>query len=164
MKQNHPMKRGMNPELKCRIQTALPEHLDLLIAFQQAMAKESEGMELSQKTLYEGIKAVLENPTKGKYYIALHGNEVAGCMMHTYEWSDWRNAYVIWIQSVYVKPEYRRRGVFRQFYAFTQKQVQENKQFCGIRLYVEQNNEAAIATYRALGMDDGHYRLFEWMP
>jgi ribosomal protein S18 acetylase RimI-like enzyme len=65
---------------------------------------------------------------------------------------------------VYVKPEYRRRGVFRQFYAFTQKQVAESSQFCGIRLYVEQNNEAAIATYRSLGMDDGHYRLFEWMP
>ena len=79
------------------------------------------------------------------------------------EWSDWRCGQVIWLQSVYVMPEWRRKGIFRLMYAYIRDQVLADSGYRGIRLYVERNNRAAQAVYRNMGMEDHHYQMWEWM-
>lgn len=84
-------------------------------------------------------------------------------MLTTYEWSDWRNGNFIWLQSVYVKPEWRGKGVFRQMYEYIRLLVSENHGFKGIRLYVFHTNESAQEVYRSTGLETGHYKMFEWV-
>ena len=96
------------------IQKALPKHIDILIDFQHRLAYESEEVTLDATTLRKGMEAMFADPGKGVYYIASDGNDIVGCHSITYEWSDWRNGLFWWIQSVYVDPNWRRRGVFRR--------------------------------------------------
>lgn len=134
-----------------------------IVEFQLAMAKETENIELDRSLVEPGVKAVIENPTKGNYYIAEIEGEVISSLLTTFEWSDWRNGTVLWIQSVYVKPEYRRKGVYRKMYAHIKSKVQESEKLKGIRLYADKTNIAAQKTYENLGMNQDHYVTFEWL-
>jgi ribosomal protein S18 acetylase RimI-like enzyme len=127
------------------------------------MAWETEEMSLDSDKVAGGIQALFDDPAKGKYFIARIDNETVGCLMITFEWSEWRNASVIWIQSVYVKEKYRRKGVYRALYEHVKTMVRNSDAYQGIRLYVEQQNHRAQQVYKALGMTDEHYLLFEWM-
>jgi GNAT superfamily N-acetyltransferase len=131
--------------------------------FQEKVAMETENIKLDPATVQKGVKAVLSDPSKGCYYIAELNGRVAGSLLITYEWSDWRNSQILWIQSVYVLPEYRNKGVFRQLYAYIKEMVEEDINLCGIRLYVDKTNHKALQVYRSCGMNGEHYRLFEWM-
>ncbi|KAL3157679.1 hypothetical protein ABBQ32_012116 [Trebouxia sp. C0010 RCD-2024] len=71
--------------------------------------------------------------------------EVVAALMITYEWSDWRNCQLWWIQSVYVHPDHRRKGFFRQLYKYV-RQAAEQAQAGGLRLYADTTNEKAHAT------------------
>ncbi len=135
----------------------------MLVQFQVNMARETEDISLDPVSVSEGIKTMFNNPEKGKYFVARVDDEIAGCLMITYEWSEWRNASVVWIQSVYVAEKFRRQGIYRALYEHVQQLVKTNDEYQGIRLYVEQNNTRAQAVYKALGMTDEHYLLFEWM-
>lgn len=145
------------------IRKAKHEEWHTIAAFQEKMAKETEGIQLDRQTLEKGIKAVFSDPSKGCYYIAEINQEIAGSLMITYEWSDWRNKTVCWIQSVYVRPEHRRKGVYRHLYDHIKKNAQSEENIGGIRLYVDKSNNAAQQTYTQLGMNGNHYQLFEWM-
>jgi ribosomal protein S18 acetylase RimI-like enzyme len=101
------------------------------------------------------------DPSKGLYYIAESTGKIAGQLMITYEWSDWRNATFWWIQSVYVHPEYRNHGVFRALYRFIETIARTHGDVCGVRLYVEKENDRAQKTYEALGMKHSHYEMME---
>jgi len=81
--------------------------------------------------------------------------------MLTVEWSEWRNGFFWWIQSVYVRPELRRQGLYRRLHQHVVELAAREPEVCGIRLYVEQENRTAQATYRALGMRETNYRLYE---
>jgi GNAT superfamily N-acetyltransferase len=94
-----------------RIRPARPEDVDLIVRFNRAMARETEGRDLEEATIAAGVEALLADPSKGRYFLAERRAEVAGQLMVTPEWSDWRNGPVWWIQSVYVAPAHRRRGV-----------------------------------------------------
>jgi GNAT superfamily N-acetyltransferase len=107
------------------------------------------------------VRAVLEDASKGFYFVAESGAAVAGQMMITFEWSDWRNGVFWWIQSVYVEPSWRRQGVFRSLYRHALDQARAAGNVCGMRLYVEAGNEAARRTYAALGMAKTVYEMFE---
>ncbi|MCE5249373.1 GNAT family N-acetyltransferase [bacterium] len=128
------------------------------------MAYETEGKELSNEALSAGVRYLLNHPEHGFYVVAEIDGEVAGSLMVTYEWSDWRNGVIWWIQSVYVRPEYRRRGVYRSLYAEVKKMAAAQKNVCGFRLYVEKRNTAAQRTYAALGMHEANYKFYEEMP
>lgn len=127
-----------------------------------AMAGEIEKIELDREILFKGVRAVFRDPSKGKYIIGEYEGKVAGCLLITHEWSDWRNCNVAWIQSLYVKKEFRGKGVFKTMYASIESLVTKGE-YAGIRLYVDKSNESAMEVYTGLGMDGDHYRLFEKM-
>ncbi len=132
--------------------------------FQVHMALETEGLRLDAATVLRGVQAVIDDPSKGKYWVAEDGKQVVGCLLTVPEWSDWRNATVLWIHSVYVLPSARKLGVYRALYERVRQHVEENpKLFRGIRLYVDKGNVAAQEVYTKLGMNGEHYHLYEWM-
>src|SRR5207253_9625704 len=99
-----------------RIRPAVPADVGVLCEFNQRVAAETEAKTLDPQVVAAGVAAVLADPAKGFYYVAEDQGEVLGQLMITGEWSDWRNAWIWWIQSVFVRPEARRRGVFRALY------------------------------------------------
>jgi ribosomal protein S18 acetylase RimI-like enzyme len=133
-----------------------------IIDFQQKMAWETEHMNLVPEIVFKGVSGVFGEPSRGQYYVAENNGMTIASLLITYEWSDWRNANVWWFQSVYVLPEYRRNGVFRNMYSFIKK-LAEKSNVAGLRLYVEVNNERACKTYEALGMTSEHYTMYEWL-
>ena len=141
---------------------ALPTDASAIIDFQLAMARETEDLELDREVLTRGVHAVFADPALGRYYIAESDTRIAGSLMITYEWSDWRNGMVWWIQSVYVTPEFRRRGVYAGLYTHVKSMVEQST-VRGIRLYVDKRNTAAQQVYSRLGMNGEHYLVFEWM-
>ncbi len=134
-----------------------------IVEFQQAMAWETEGIKLRLDTLENGVKAVLDDPNKGDYYVAEINGDIVASLLTTFEWSDWRNGTVLWIQSVYVIPMYRRRGVYRKMYSHLKTEVLKSENLAGIRLYADKKNETAHQTYENLGMNQDHYITFEWL-
>ena len=145
------------------IREARPDEMATIVDFQIRMAKETEDLTLSEEKLMPGSKAIFEDRNKGIYYVAIDQGKVVGCLLITYEWSEWRNGTVLWIQSVYVLPEYRGEKVFKLLYEHVQNLVESSDDYKGIRLYVEKDNVRAQKVYTAIGMDGEHYRMFEWM-
>jgi ribosomal protein S18 acetylase RimI-like enzyme len=129
--------------------------------FNRRLAEESEAKHLDTHTVLAGVTALLGNPAHGQYYLADDGVAVIGQLLITYEWSDWRNAQFWWIQSVYVPPQFRRRGVFSSLYAHIAELARRDPGVCGLRLYVEEHNASALATYGALGLGNAGYRVME---
>ena len=135
-----------------------------IIEFQILMARETENLELDREQLTHGVEAVFEDRAKGVYYVAVTENEeVIGCLLTTYEWSEWRNGQVIWVQSVYVKVEHRGKGIFKQLFGYIKTIMEGEKSIKGIRLYAEKENIRAHQVYKNLGMNNDHYLLFELM-
>lgn len=131
--------------------------------YQVKMAWETEQLKLDPPTVELGVAAVFDDPSKGKYWLAEVDGEVAGCLLTVPEWSDWRNGTVLWIHSVYVKPEFRKHGVFRKLYSHLKTMVETSKDLRGLRLYVEKTNGPAQKVYESLGMSGEHYHLYEWL-
>ena len=131
--------------------------------FQLKMALETEVLALDPVVVQEGVAAVFRDPAKGRYFVAEEEGIVVASLMITYEWSDWRNGLVWWIQSVYVQPEFRKRGVYAQMYHYLRKIVEESEDVRGLRLYVDKRNVAAQKVYTRLGMNGSHYITYEWM-
>ena len=132
-----------------------------LVRFNVAMAVESEDKGLDPSMLEDGIRYLLAHPKQGFYLVAESDGEVVGALMVTFEWSDWRSGRFWWIQSVYVDPAHRRHGVYGSLHAEVRNTALADPEGCGIRLYVEQDNTGAQATYRQLGMQETHYRIYE---
>jgi ribosomal protein S18 acetylase RimI-like enzyme len=145
-----------------RIREATHQDIELLAGFAEAMAWETERKRLDPARVRRGVAAVIEAPQRGRYLIAELDGQPAAALMLTYEWSDWRAADWWWIQSVYVVPSARRRGLFGQLYRHVLAQAEATPEVCGLRLYVEHDNQIARATYDALGMVDAGYRMLEF--
>ena len=145
------------------IRLARPEDAAAIVDFQIRMARETEGMELDLPTVSRGVQAVFDDPAKGQYWVADLDGRVVGSLLTTYEWSDWRNGTVIWVQSVYVPPELRRSGIYRRLYEHLRERVLASPGLMGIRLYVDRRNAAAQGVYERLGMSREHYEMFEWL-
>ncbi len=146
------------------IRRATPDDAPVLVAFNAAIAWETEHKRLDPAALAAGVGAVLADPARGFYTVAERGGEVVGQMMITYEWSDWRNGWFWWIQSVYVAEIARREGVFRALYRAIEQRAAADPSVIGLRLYFESENARAQATYRALGMSDTAYGMMEVYP
>ena len=142
------------------IRVAKPNDLASLVNFNQLMASETENKMLDQETLTQGVGNLIKDSNKGFYLVAESNHQVIGSLMVTTEWSDWRNATFWWIQSVYVVPEHRRKGIYAKLYSYV-KTLAEKQNICGFRLYVEKDNEIAQKTYQSLGMMESHYLMFE---
>ena len=125
------------------------------------MALETEGKTLDESLVTPGVAAVFATPDKGFYIVAEIDGAVVGSLLITYEWSDWRNATFLWIQSVFVDADYRRQGVYTAMHNHVLSLTEADEGLCGVRLYVERTNLAAQQTYKSLGMDHSHYDMYE---
>ena len=143
------------------IRAARIDDAAFLAAGNIAMALESEQKQLDPATVTRGVRAVLDDSGKGRYFIAERDGRRVGQLMITYEWSDWRNGNFWWIQSVYVLPGARRLGVFRKLFDHVEQLAKADATVCGIRLYVERENARAQATYRHCGLEDAGYVVME---
>jgi GNAT superfamily N-acetyltransferase len=144
------------------VRKAVKSDAPSIIDFQRKMAWETEELALDTDTITKGVNAVFEDLSHGQYYVAEDDGKVVASLLITYEWSDWRNCNVWWFQSVYVVPEYRRQGIFRKMYNHI-RQLSEELDIAGLRLYVETRNMLAQKTYEAMGMSSEHYAFYEWM-
>jgi len=140
------------------IRIAQPSDVSFLVACNAAMARETEHKTLDHDVLTRGTQAVFDDPLRGFYLVAEHDGQPAGCLLITYEWSDWRNGNWWWFQSVYVTPAARRHGVFRALYAEVERRARAAGAV-GLRLYVERDNERAQRTYASLGMEEEPYKM-----
>ncbi|MBY0459595.1 MAG: GNAT family N-acetyltransferase, partial [Gemmataceae bacterium] len=141
------------------IRPATPADEDTVVRFNAALAWESEHKTLHEPTLRAGVRALLADRHKGFYTVAERGGRVVGQVLITFEWSDWRNGWYWWIQSVYVAEEARRGGVFRALYEHLRAQAQADPTVIGLRLYVETENARARRTYAQMGMEEEPYLL-----
>ena len=139
------------------------DDIEHLVAFSQAMALETEGRRLEADRLQRGTRALLNSTVHGFFLVAEQPltHQVVGQLMITYEWSDWRNAAFWWIQSVYVAPAWRRKGVFRKMHAKVIERAKADPGVCGVRLYVESENSVAQEVYRRVGLKPSSYSVFE---
>lgn len=153
-----------------RVRDASPVDAPLLTQWARAMALETEGRELDEVTVSRGIAQGIGDRALARYFVAvrdvpLAGDEMisepVGMLMLTSEWSDWRCGHWWWIQSVYVAPTHRRAGVYRALHDHVRQLAEQQDDVIGLRLYVEHANDAAQATYAALGMQDAGYRIYE---
>ena len=142
------------------IRVATIDDLETIADFNVLLAEETEDTSLDRETVLQGVRTLLSDETRGSYYVACAGG-IIGQMMHTREWSDWRNGDIWWIQSVYVQPDYRRQGVFRSLYGHLKTLAESDPDVVGLRLYVEQDNQAARATYAGLGMRQVRYLFMQ---
>ncbi|MBI4718005.1 MAG: GNAT family N-acetyltransferase [Planctomycetes bacterium] len=143
------------------VRSAEPSDGAAIVAFNDAMARESEGKSLHRATLEEGVRRALSDSAACRYFVAECDGRLVGQTMVTFEWSDWRCGWFWWIQSVYVEPTFRRRGVFRALHAHVRALAGSRADVCGIRLYVHRHNHGALETYRKLGLVLTDYYLCE---
>ncbi len=145
------------------IRRASHADIETIAQFQAEMALETESLTLDPEVLHKGVKAVLDDESKGCYYVFEFDNRIIASLLITYEWSDWRNSTVYWLQSVYVLKEFRRQGIFSRMYAFVKSLAINDQGVAGIRLYVDKTNLRAQHVYEHAGMNGSHYTTFEWM-
>jgi len=147
--------------MKFRIREAQRNDAATIADYNAAMAEETEGKALDTACVGPGVEALFDDPSLGRYWVADADGKLVGQVMVTYEWSDWRNGTIWWIQSVYVPPEWRRKGVFTALYRHVESLASEAPGVIGLRLYVEDNNVRAQQTYEALGMIKPGYLVME---
>lgn len=143
------------------IRDARPHDRDAIAAHNAAMGLETEGKTLDRETLAQGVAAALADPTKLRYWVAEHHGDVIGQAGVTLEWSDWRNGWIWWIQSVYVHPDHRRAGVFQRLLDAIRETARDQGNVVALRLYVEEANTRAQAAYHALGLHPAGYLVYE---
>lgn len=143
------------------IRPACMDDWAVIADFNCRLAAETEGKTLQKQTIEAGVQTLLSDPRHGRYFVATDAGTVIGQMMHTREWSDWRNGEIWWLQSVFVLPEYRNQGVFRSLYQHLSDLARSSSEVIGLRLYVESENTRAQAAYQNLGFHDAHYSVME---
>lgn len=147
--------------MELKIRRANPADAPVIADFNIRLAAESEHLRLDHGCVAVGVAAVLGDASKGIYFVAETDGVIVGQLMITYEWSDWRNGNLWWIQSVYVKEEFRAQGVFKALFRHLEKLAQTSNDVAGLRLYMHADNERARKTYERLGMKNSNYEVFE---
>lgn len=145
------------------IRSASTDDISDIAQFNIAMAQETEERQLDPETIQSGVSGVIQNHAHGFYLIAERDQVTVGSLLITFEWSDWRNGTLWWIQSVYVKPEHRRTGIFKALYDAVISRAHDTENVRGIRLYVEQENLGAQSVYQKLLMQKTPYQMYERM-
>ena len=143
------------------IRRATKDEIGALVEFNQAMALETEEKQLDPAILTHGVTAVFDDASKGFYVVADDNGTIVGGLLVTFEWSDWRNGWFWYIQSVYIRPNYRGKSIYSRLYEFVKRQAEERGNVCGFRLYVEKQNTHAQRVYEKVGMSETYYLMYE---
>ena len=149
------------PNTPTTARIAEPDDADVIADFTRSIAWETEQIQLDADVVNAGVRAVFDDPNLGFYVVAVDSGQVVGCLMITYEWSDWRNGVQWWLQSVYVRPDHRRQGIFETLFRFITELASNRPDVCGVRLYVEKHNKVAQSTYQSIGMTATNYLVYE---
>lgn len=136
--------------------------IDSIVQFSLNLAKETEDKDLNKEIVTKGTQNLLNDSSKGIFYVCEIDGKIVSQIMTTFEWSDWRNGNFIWIQSVYVHKDYRKQGLFKYMYNQIKKICDSSDEYVGLRLYVETHNESAKKTYESLGMEKCDYFMYEY--
>ena len=152
---------ALTPLIPFEIRAANMEDWAVIAEFNSRLAEETEGKSLQSEIIEAGVRALLADSRHGRYFMAVEADTVIGQIMHTREWSDWRNGEIWWLQSVYVLPDYRHRGVFRTLYQHLEQLARNSTEVIGLRLYVETHNARAQEAYLRLGFRDASYTVME---
>lgn len=145
------------------VRAANPSDHAAIVEFNLQLAAETEDKTLDRERLSCGVAALLADRAKGRYFVAEVDGTVVGQMMHTGEWSDWRNGMLWWLGSVYVTPEHRGCGVFRRLFEHVLALAQADPTVVGLRLYIDQDNSAARQVYARMGLGPAGYDVLERM-
>ena len=143
------------------VRPATSDDCPTIVEFNCRLALETEDHELDPDAVRAGVQTLLADESKGRYFVACAADRIVGQVMHTREWSDWRNGDIWWLQSVYVIPEFRGRGVFRTLFGHLRDQSESDPNVVGLRLYVENGNTHAQNTYQKLGMHAAGYLVMQ---
>jgi ribosomal protein S18 acetylase RimI-like enzyme len=154
---------SMNKTIMLTTRKCNPNDIAVLVNFQLSLALETENIKLDKAVVTKGLEALFNDASKGIYYMSEYGGEPVGCYLVTFEWSEWRNGMVWWLQSVYVAEAHRSKGVFRYMYNNLIGLIRQDPAVIGLRLYVDKSNTRAQQVYRSLDMNGEHYTVFEWM-
>ncbi|VTR97258.1 GNAT family N-acetyltransferase [Tuwongella immobilis] len=157
----------MSQQTPITVRPARMDDLATLVDFNCKLAWESEHHTLDPRIVEPGVAALLADPVgRGRYWVATHGESgpVVGQLQITREWSDWRNGWFWWLQSVYVDAQFRRMGVFSSLVAAMKQAARQEGDVIGLRLYVEQENHAAQRTYERLGLQPIPFQLYQQLP
>jgi GNAT superfamily N-acetyltransferase len=146
-----------------KIRKAKLSDSERIVELQLKMAQETEELELNRDVVSKGVCGVFQEPARGTYWVVEEKGVILGVLLAIPEWSDWRNGTVLWIHSLYVVPEARGRGIFKELYFNLKKQVEQSPELAGLRLYVDKQNKSAQKIYEKLGMSRDHYELYEWL-
>ena len=134
---------------------------NIVAEFNLRLARETEDLRLDLACVQAGVTALLADPSKGIYYVAEVDGDLVGQLMVTYEWSDWRNGNLWWIQSVYVREDFRRKGIFRRLFKHLEELARAREEVRSLRLYMHAENSTARRSYEELGMRQTQYQVFE---
>lgn len=145
------------------VRKAIRKDSDSIVDFQLKMALETENISLDKATVELGVQAIFDDQSKGNYFVAEKNDIIVGSLLTTFEWSDWRNGTVLWIQSVFILATHRKQGIYKKLYKHIRELVESDKNLKGIRLYADKTNTAAHQVYDRMGMNADHYQLYEWL-
>lgn len=144
------------------IRKAIKSDIPSIVRFNHAMAQETEEYSLDLDVLNKGVEYIINDDSNGFYIVCEIDEVVKACLMITYEWSDWRNGFFWWIQSVYVEKGSRQKGLYKLMYEYIKTLVDQEVRVVGLRLYVDKDNRVAQNVYQKLGMEKSNYQLFEY--
>jgi len=150
-----------DPSVPIHVREAVREDIPVIADYNQALARETESLKLDPKVLRSGVERAFDHQHLCWYFIAEVDGKAVGQTLITYEWSDWRDGVIWWMQSVYVHPDYRKRGVFQSIYKHIESLAQKDSQARAIRLYVKEGNHHGMNAYRRAGMADSGYVVYE---
>ena len=143
------------------IRKAEQKDLPVLVAYNNALALETEHRALDMECLTKSIQAILDDERKGVYWLACDGDKVVGQLMYVFEWSTWRNANFMWLTDLYVLPAYRRKGVFKSLFCQAMDFYHSRADIIGLRFYVDKSNTAVVPLYKKVGWKESNYNLWE---
>jgi ribosomal protein S18 acetylase RimI-like enzyme len=147
--------------MEINIRDGRPEDAEGIADFNSKMAVETENHHLDPELIGGGVSRLLADNRHGRYWVADLDGSVVGQIMVTYEFSDWRNGVIWWIQSVYVRKDMRRKGIYTSLYRHVETLARADDNVVAIRLYVDRDNKRAQDTYRKLGMDMTDYLVMQ---
>lgn len=139
------------------VRPATVDDFETLVAFTLAEARDAERRILDLEGARRGVRGAFQSPPRAIYWVAVAEDErvVASTSIVT-EWSNFRGGDYWWIQSLYVLPEHRGKGLVDVLLAHVSTQAVAGGAL-DLRLYGFDTNERALRAYQRCGFELSRY-------